>query len=388
MRGNRAKEDLMETNRPILRTILPALLAGAIGCGAALANPAGMQVMNGQATATSQGTLLSIENTPGAILQWQQFSIGAGETTRFVQQSANSSVLNRVVGQDPTQILGALQSNGRVFLVNPNGILFGQGARVDVNGLAASTLAMRDDDFLAGRMRFGGAGGGHLSNRGTITTPSGGRILLAATTIDNSGILTAPDGEIVLAAGHSVQLADASDPNLHVVLSAPAEQALNLGRIIARGGRIGIYGALVSQRGVVEADSAVRGANGNIVLRSSGAAAATAPVSAALLPTLEQCVAAPATPGCQAVLPTPAQCRTAPTTPGCRVVLGTAVSAASQLVTQLLNVRLNPVNRPTPLVRRTGDERGEDNRCGAAPPAGDGRQGRHERPGAIDCMMR
>ena len=105
------------------------------------------------------------------IVNWQTFSIGAGETTQFVQQSALSAVLNRVTTQNPSTILGALQSNGRVFLVNPSGILFAQGSRVDTAGLVASSLAMSDADFLAGRLRFAANGtAGPVLNDGTITT--------------------------------------------------------------------------------------------------------------------------------------------------------------------------------------------------------------------------
>jgi filamentous hemagglutinin family protein len=105
----------------------------------------------GQATFNQQGNVFSITNTPGAIINWQSFNVGAGEVTRFIQQSSDSAVLNRIVGQDPTKILGALQSNGKVFLINPNGILFGQGARVDVNGLVASTLNMSTPISWPGR---------------------------------------------------------------------------------------------------------------------------------------------------------------------------------------------------------------------------------------------
>src|SRR4029079_5033606 len=134
------------------------IAVAAAGCAVhlAYANPTGPVVVNGQAAFSTKGGLLSITNSPGAIINWQQFSIGAGETTRFVQPSAASAVLNRVVGADPSRILVALQSNGRVFLINPNGILFGPGAQVDVAGLVASSLALSNADFIAGRMSFTG----------------------------------------------------------------------------------------------------------------------------------------------------------------------------------------------------------------------------------------
>ena len=108
--------------------------------GNLLANPVGPAVASGAATFATVGKTLTVTNSPSAIINWQGFSIGAGETTRFAQQSAASAVLNRVIGQDPSAILGTLSSNGRVFLLNPNGIVFGVGSRVDVAGLMASTL--------------------------------------------------------------------------------------------------------------------------------------------------------------------------------------------------------------------------------------------------------
>jgi filamentous hemagglutinin family protein len=252
------------------RRLLPVLVAGCFGAGAAHANPVGPQVVNGQASFVNQGNTLSVTNSPGAIINWQSFSINQGEVTRFIQQNSASAVLNRITGQDPSQILGALQSNGRVFLINPNGILFGQGAQIDVNGLVASTLNLSNEDFLAGRMNFNaGANAGDLKNQGSITTPSGGRVYLIAPNVENSGIITSPQGEVLLAAGRSVQLVDSADPDLHVVVSAPDDRALNLGSVIVQGGKAGIYGALINQRGIVSADSAVVGENGKIVFKAS-----------------------------------------------------------------------------------------------------------------------
>ena len=254
---------------PLRRTALALLLAGCFG--AAQANPALPQLVHGQATFNQQGNIFSITNTPNTIINWQSFSIHAGEITRFIQQNGNSAVLNRITGQDPSKILGALESNGKVFLINPNGIVFGQGAKVDVSGLVASSLGMSNEDFLAGRRQFtaGGVAGG-VSNAGTIQAGKGGQVLLIAPNVENTGIITAPNGEVILAAGRSVQLADPGNPQLRVLVSAPNDQALNLGQIIAQGGSIGMAGALVSQRGVLNANSAVVGEHGKIVLKASG----------------------------------------------------------------------------------------------------------------------
>uniref|UniRef100_UPI001BFD39CB beta strand repeat-containing protein n=1 Tax=Janthinobacterium sp. JC611 TaxID=2816201 RepID=UPI001BFD39CB len=256
---------------PLRRTALALLLAGCFG--AAQANPALPQVVNGQATFNQQGNVFSITNTPNTIINWQSFSIHAGEITRFIQQNGNSAVLNRITGQDPSKILGSLESNGKVFLINPNGIVFGQGATVNVNGLVASSLGLSNEDFLSGKRQFtAGAIAGGVANAGTINAGKGGQVLLIAPNVENTGLITAPNGEVILAAGRSVQLADPGNPQLRVLVSAPSDQALNLGQIIAQGGGIGMAGALVGQRGVLNANSAVVGENGRIVLKASGKA--------------------------------------------------------------------------------------------------------------------
>lgn len=246
-------------------------VAIAVSSLVAHSNPLGGQIVNGQVRMVSAGNQLTITNSPGAIINWQSFSIGAGEVVRFIQQNPQSSVLNRVVGQDPSRILGALQSNGKVFVINPNGILFGAGSRVDVNGLVASSLKLSNEDFLAGRLNFnGGTASGAVHNQGTITTPSGGQVYLIAPSVTNSGLITSPQGDVVLAAGQSVKLADASDPNIRVVVSAPQDQALNMGTVVAQGGKVGIYATLIRQRGIVSANSAIRGENGKILFKASG----------------------------------------------------------------------------------------------------------------------
>lgn len=250
------------------RKLLAATVAACFGV--AQANPTLPQVVAGQATFAQQGNVFSITNTPNTIINWQSFSVGRDEITRFIQQSSDSKVLNRITGQDPSQILGSLQSNGQVFLINPNGVLFGKDARIDVNGLVASSLQLSNSDFLAGKHNFQGeAGAGKVVNQGSITTPQGGKVFLIAPTVENHGVISAPNGEILLAAGKSVQLVDSANPAITVVVSAPEDQALNLGQIVAQGGRVGIYGALVNQRGVVNANSAVRGENGKIILKAS-----------------------------------------------------------------------------------------------------------------------
>jgi filamentous hemagglutinin family protein len=220
------------------------------------------------------GNLLSIANSPNSIINWQSFSIGAAEITRFTQQSAASAVLNRVVGAggpiDPSVILGALQSNGRVFLINPSGIVFGAGSQIDVAGLVASSLNLSNADFLGGRLRFTETpGAGSVVNQGAINAASGGQVYLVGPSVTNSGIITSPKGEVILAAGNSVELVNPGTPNLRVEISAPDNEAKNLGSIVADAGRIGIYAGLIQHSGTARADSAVATEDGRIVLKAT-----------------------------------------------------------------------------------------------------------------------
>jgi len=249
---------------------IPFIGACLVVAGNSVAAPLNPVVVHGQASFAQQGGQLTISNSPNAIINWSSFSIAQGEMVRFLQQSGNSSVLNRITGQDPSVILGTLQSNGHVYLINPNGILFGANSQINVGGLVASSLAISNSDFLSGTRRFDAGGlAGAVSNQGAITTPSGGQVYLIAPDVTNTGIINTPQGETVLAAGHSVQLVDSSNPGVHVVVSAADDQAVNLGSVIAQGGSVGIYGALVNQRGTVNANSATVGQNGKIVLKAS-----------------------------------------------------------------------------------------------------------------------
>jgi filamentous hemagglutinin family protein len=254
-------------------TLVSLAVASCFVSSSALANPTGAQVVNGQVSILQNGNLLQITNSPNSIINWQSFSIGANEITRFVQQSQSSAVLNRVTGSagaiDPSVILGALQSNGRVFLVNPSGILFGAGAQVDVAGLVATSLNLSNSDFLSGKLKFtDGANAGSVVNQGNITTGAGGEVYLVGNAVSNNGIITSPNGDVVLAAGNSVELVNPGTPNLRVEVVAADNQATNLGQIVAESGRIGIYAGLVSNSGTVRADSAVA-EGGRILLKAT-----------------------------------------------------------------------------------------------------------------------
>ena len=238
----------------------------------ALANPTGAQVVAGQVGfAQPNAATLAITNSPGSIINWQGFSIGQGEITRFIQQSASSAVLNRVVGANLSQIYGTLQSNGRVFLVNPAGIVVGAGGIIDTAGFVASTLPMLDSDFLAGKLAFqAGADSGSIANRGSIRTGYGGRVALIAPDVENSGLIQTPGGSILLAAGRKVSIASLDLDGVQFEVQAPADTVLNLGRLIADGGAVGVFAGTLTHSGTIRAGSLVRNEAGEIVLRAAG----------------------------------------------------------------------------------------------------------------------
>ena len=151
--------------------------------------------------------------------------------------------------------------------------MFGAGSQINVGGLVASTLNLSNEDFLAGRMRFTGSSlansGNSLINSGNITTTGGGNVYMIGSAVTNNGIITSPKGEVILAAGNSVELVNPGTPDLRVEIVAPDNQALNLGTIAAESGRIGIYAGLINQSGNINANSVVVGENGQITLKAT-----------------------------------------------------------------------------------------------------------------------
>lgn len=257
------------------RHAVAAAVAAAFGTAApAWAQlPTGATVVNGAADIATREGQMTVRNTPNAVLNWESFSIGAGNGVHFEQAGATSKVLNRVVGNDPSSILGRLSSNGAVWLLNPNGVLFGENARVDVASLVASTLALSNEDFLAGRHRFDATGlpTASVLNGGEIRTSFGGHAWLLGGTVRNKGLVQSPGGQIVLAAGDSIELVDSGMPRVGVRVSAPANEALNVGSLLApRGGSIDVHGGIVNQQGIVRADSIGTDPAGRILIRAQG----------------------------------------------------------------------------------------------------------------------
>jgi filamentous hemagglutinin family protein len=165
--------------------------------------PTGNELIAGQATvSTPNAAQMQINQaSQNAVINWQGFSIAPTETVNIQQPNAQAALLNRVVGQDASQIQGQLTANGQVYLVNPNGVIFGKTAQVDVGGLVASTHNIKDADFMAGKNHFTQDGAtGIVENHGTINVPNGGVVALIGDSVTNTGTINTPKGTTALAA--------------------------------------------------------------------------------------------------------------------------------------------------------------------------------------------
>ena len=250
------------------RLALAAALAGLPAWAAAQGLPTAPAVVSGNATITrpAVGQMTVSQGTQNAIINWQSFSVGAGAKVQFNQPNAQSVTLNRVLGSEPSSVLGSLAANGRIFLVNPNGVLFGAGANVSVGGLVASSLNIADADFNAGRLRFtrGSAEPASVVNDGSLQAAPGGVLALLGSSVANHGSMSAPQGTAALAAGKTVTLDLHGDGLTQLRITEADLQALaaNSGLIAADGGRVAMLadatqasGFVVNQSGIVRARS-------------------------------------------------------------------------------------------------------------------------------------
>nr|MBP8272296.1 filamentous hemagglutinin N-terminal domain-containing protein [Sphaerotilus sp.] len=256
--------------------------------GAALAAadlPTGAQVSAGAAQVVQSGRTMTVTQTSArAAINWQGFSIGQGASVEFVQPDVRAVVLNRVVGTESSVIDGRLQANGQVFVLNPNGVLFGSGARVDTAGLVASTLRLGDADFMAGRTQFSTGSsdpGAAVVNRGQLHAADGGYVVLMGTQVRNDGLIQARLGSVALAAGRKVSLNFNGDALVGVALDEAALNALvqNGGAIRADGGLVvltakaaeGLLDTVVNHTGEVRAQTVAQ-REGRIYLLGEGGA--------------------------------------------------------------------------------------------------------------------
>ncbi|HGG4729905.1 TPA: filamentous hemagglutinin N-terminal domain-containing protein [Salmonella enterica subsp. enterica serovar Hvittingfoss] len=269
--------------RRLLGKLTPlALLTGALP-GMALAAPSlpsGGQVVAGQGsitTSASQQVMTIHQDSHGLVTNWNSFDIGKNHTVQFVQPDSSAVALNRVTGGHESQILGTLTANGQVMLVNPAGVMFGKGSKVNTAGMLASTKNISTDDFMAGRYTFSGGShpGAEIVNQGSLTTTKGGYIVLAADRVKNSGSITTPSGKSVLASAEKVTLQLDNGGLTSVSVNGSVVNALveNSGLVSAKDGQVYLtargkemlLNTVVNNSGTVEAQGlSARG--GEIVL--------------------------------------------------------------------------------------------------------------------------
>lgn len=260
--------------------------ARAVACACAIFSqtavaqlPTGGAIVQGAGSISTNGaTMTVLQTTDRMAANWQSFSVGQGSSVNFVQPSVHSVALNRVLGSDVSLIQGAINANGKVFLVNPNGILFTPTAQVDVGGLVASTLSISAADFMTGNYRFEGASTSAITNQGRITASQGGTIALVAARIINDGALTAHGGHVLLGAGSRVTLDLGGPVKLQVANDALETLIENGGAIRADGGKIyltsqaaaSLTSSVINNTGVIEANALATGERGEVILFAHG----------------------------------------------------------------------------------------------------------------------
>jgi len=242
-----------------LGMLLAAVNVAAQTPPAANALPTGGTVSAGSASVSSVGNRMQItQSSNRAALNWNTFDIGANAGVNFTQPSAQSVALNRVASNNPTQIFGSLTANGKLILINPNGVVFGQGAQVNAAGLIATTNALSDANFMSGNYHFTQGGSGSVSNAGNLVVSPGGTVLLMADNVFNTGHITAPAGTVGLLTGTSMQVA----PDWQAVTATPGSSADASQVVLNNSGTIDVSGA---QGGTIMLDG---GASG--ITQSSG----------------------------------------------------------------------------------------------------------------------
>jgi filamentous hemagglutinin family protein len=209
--------------------------------------PTGGTVTAGNASigAPQSGTLTVNQTSSQAIINWQSFSVGQGGTVNFNQPGTSAATLNRVTGSVGSTIAGTINAPGTVLLVNPNGIAITPTGVINTGAFAASTLDIKDSDFLAGKYRFSGNGASAgVTNTGRINVSDGGFAALLGGQVENSGIISARLGKVALGSGELITLDLSGDGFLSV--GVPSNQ---LGKMVDGSGQ-----ALVTNSGKIRAD--------------------------------------------------------------------------------------------------------------------------------------
>ncbi|KML10179.1 MULTISPECIES: two-partner secretion domain-containing protein [Burkholderia] len=274
--GERARRRGKASTRTRRMLAVACVAGGAMSAAHAL--PVGENVVSGSADILryDNGRQMSINQHSDKLLtEWSSFNVDAGQRVKFNQPSASSIALNRVVGQQGSAIHGSIDANGRVFLVNPNGILFGNGAQVNVGGLVASTLDIKNADFAAGNYRFSGSSIGNIQNSGSLVAAEGGAIALLGAQVVNRGVVQAQMGTVALAAGDAITLNFDGSKLLNVQVDERAVDALasNERLLKADGGQVlmsartanALLQTVVNNQGAIEART-LRNSAGRISL--------------------------------------------------------------------------------------------------------------------------
>ncbi len=255
-----------------------ASLLGLFCQAPAVALPSGATVVSGDAgfqTSTDGRHMVIDQQSHKLITNWNEFSVRADERVSFHQPGQDAVALNRVIGRNGSDIQGRIDANGKVFLVNPNGVVFGKSAQVNVGGLVASTLDLADRDFLAGNYQFSGDSGATVSNAGSLQASEGGSIALLGARVSNDGVIQAQLGDVALGAGQGINLNFDGDGLLNLQVDKGSVDALahNGGLIRADGGQVlmsarsadSLLKTVVNNQGTLEART-LRSAEGRIVL--------------------------------------------------------------------------------------------------------------------------
>ena len=228
--------------------------------------PSGATVVHGAVDLQQQGNdaLRILQGSQSAIVNWQSFDIGANALVDVIQPNIDSALLSRIVGGNPSEILGSLNANGHLFLVNPNGIIFGKDSTVDVHALIASTLDIADSAFLSGNISFTGDSEAAVINLGSINAKSFAALIGGK--VSNAGSITSSGGDVaLLAADATLEVGEAAGGKITLDLSGLLQgTAENSGSIdvaspTTQGGSATILGGEVASSGSIDASGATKG---------------------------------------------------------------------------------------------------------------------------------
>ncbi|MBS0359671.1 MAG: hypothetical protein JSS53_10400, partial [Proteobacteria bacterium] len=288
-----------------MRTLINTLLVVGMSVfvpGLACATPTGGTVVGGAASISQSGNTTTINQTSqNAIINWQSFNTNPSEVAQFIQPNSSAAALNRITNGLPTTFQGQLLANGRVFIVNPNGILFTGTSSINVGSLFATTADIQNSDFMNGNYHFQQAPNNFSSviNNGSITANGDasiggqGLVALVAPGVQNNGVITANMGKVVLASGTSYTVDFYGDQLINFDVGSNVSQkphdtngntlnelVSNNGEIYANGGKViltaraasNVVDNVISMGGYIEAKSAAVGSNGVIILGGSNGA--------------------------------------------------------------------------------------------------------------------